>query len=158
RKGSTDEGGVRSPLLVRWTGKIEPGTVVRDITGAIDLLPTLTALAGIPRVGQKPLDGVDLSPLLLGRAQSGPERLIFSHQNGHVSVRSQQYRLDSRGELFDMIADPGQTTDIAAARPAVAKRLEDAVTAWRKDVLGTTARPGDAKGRGKGSLVLPDKR
>jgi arylsulfatase A-like enzyme len=164
RKGSTDEGGIRSPLLVRWPGKIKPGTMVRDIAGAIDLLPTLTALAGVPRVGTKPLDGIDLSPLLLGRAQNVPERLIFAHQNGNVSVRSPRYRLDNRGALFDMIADPGQAKDIAAAEPAMTQKLADAVFAWRKDVLGTTATPGSAaaaKGKNKGragTMILPDNR
>ncbi len=48
RKGSTDEGGVRSPLLMRWPGHVRPGTKVTQIAGAIDLLPTLADLAGIP--------------------------------------------------------------------------------------------------------------
>ena len=49
RKGSTDEGGVRSPLLVRWPGHVKPGTKVTQIAGAIDLLPTLAELAGVKR-------------------------------------------------------------------------------------------------------------
>src|SRR5262249_35498910 len=51
RKGSTDEGGVRSPLLVRWPGRIRPDTRVAPIAAAIDLLPTLTDLAGVKRTG-----------------------------------------------------------------------------------------------------------
>ena len=47
RKGSTDEGGVRSPLIIRWTGNIDPGLRIDEIAGAIDLLPTLADLAGI---------------------------------------------------------------------------------------------------------------
>lgn len=158
RKGGTDEGSIRSPLLIRWPGKIKPGTVVRDIAGAIDLLPTLTALTGVPRVGNKPLDGVDFSPVLLGRASSVPERMIFSHQNGNVSVRTPQYRLDGRGALFDMRADPAQTKDIAAEKPELAAKLRDAVVAWRKDVLGTTAAPGEGKKGKGGTMVLPDNR
>ncbi len=167
RKGSVDEGGVRSPLLVRWPGKIKPGAMVRDIAGAIDLLPTLTALAGVPRVGTKPLDGVDLSPLLLGTAPSQPERIIFNHQNGQVSARSQRHRLDSRGALFDMVADPGQTKDVATEQPAVAAQLSAAVAAWRKDVLGAAAAAASAdgavrtKGKNKGkaeNYVIPDDR
>lgn len=134
-KGSTDEGGVRSVFFIRWPGKIKSGTRVGEIAGAIDLLPMLTALAGIPRVGDKPLDGRNLSPLLLGTAKNWPDRMIFSHQNGNVSVRSQLYRLDNSGALFDMVADPAQTMNIAADRPEVAAKLRDAVAAWRKDVL-----------------------
>src|SRR5207245_1190950 len=135
RKGSTDEGGVRVPFFIRWPGKIRPGTIVREITGAIDLLPTLTAMAGIPRVGDKPLDGKDISSLLLGTARDWPDRMIFSHQNGRVSVRTQQYRLDADGALFDMAADPGQRRDLARDKPEVAARLSEAVRSWRKDVL-----------------------
>lgn len=132
RKGSVDEGGIRSPLLVRWPGKIRPGTDIREIAGAVDLLPTLAALAGIPRAGDKPLDGLDLSPLLLGRATSWPDRLLFSQQNKQVSVRSQRYRLDAGGKLFDMVDDPGQTK--AVDKPEITARLAAAVAAWRKDV------------------------
>src|SRR5581483_7650560 len=95
RKGSTDEGGVRVPFLIRWPGKIKPGTSVTQIAGAIDLLPTLTSMAGIPTVSTKPLDGRDLTPLLYGKAQNWTDRMIFSHQSGQVSVRNQQYRLGS---------------------------------------------------------------
>jgi arylsulfatase A-like enzyme len=167
RKGSVDEGGVRSPLFVSWPGKIKSGSMIRDIAGAIDLLPTLTALAGVPRVGTKPLDGVDLSPLLLGAAAALPARTIFNHQNGQVSARTQQHRLDSRGALFDMVADPGQTKDVAAEQPAVAAQLSAAVAAWRKDVLGAAAAAASAdgavrtKGKNKGkaeNFVIPDDR
>lgn len=160
RKGTTDEGGIRSPLLIQWPARIKPGAFVREIAGAIDLLPTLTSLAGVPRVGNKPLDGADLSPLIFGSGAPWPERMIFSHQNGNVSVRTPRYRFDQRGALFDMQTDPGQVTDIAAAQPAVAAKLKQAVVDWRKDVLGTNAVP-DAGGKGKrgeGRMVLPDNR
>ncbi len=136
-KGTTDEGGVRSVFFIRWPGGgIQPGTVVKEITGAIDLLPTLTAMAGVRRVGDKPLDGRNLSPLLLRGQDAGwAPRLIFSHQNGNVSARSQQYRFDNRGALFDMTADPGQTTNIANDQPDIAAKMAAAVSAWREAVL-----------------------
>lgn len=139
-KGTLDEGGLRSPLFLRWTaGGIRPGTVVREIAGALDLLPTLTALAGIPRTGTKPLDGRDLSPLLRqDRSAPWPDRVIFSHQNGNVSARSQRYRLDARGALFDLVEDPGQARNVAAAQPEIAAQLSHAVAAWRKEVLPGT--------------------
>ncbi len=153
KKATTDEGGVRVPFFIRWPGRIKPASTVREIAGAIDLLPTLTTLAGISRVGTKPLDGKDISPLLFGGGGAWPDRMIFSHQNGNVSVRNTGYRLDSRGSLYDMVADPGQQRDIAAERPEVAARLSQAVTAWRKDVLGSTdeapAAAGPAKGKNK---------
>lgn len=135
RKGSTDEGGVRVPCLVRWPGRIEPRTRITQIAGAIDLLPTVTGMVGIPRVGAKPLDGRNLEPLLRGTADNWPDRMIFSHWAGRVSVRTQRYRLDHRGHLFDMTADPGQRHNIASQRPEVAARLAAAVARWKKEVL-----------------------
>ena len=149
RKGSTDEGGVRSPLLVRWPARIKPRTVVEPIAGAIDLLPTLLALTGVAKLGEQPLDGKDLSPLLLGAAPDWPDRMIFSHWAGRVSVRTQQYRLDDSGRLFDMLADPGQTTDVAAQKPQDAAKLLAAVADWRNAVLAE-ALPGAAESKGKG--------
>jgi arylsulfatase A-like enzyme len=134
-KGTTDEGGVRVPLLIRWPARIQPGTVIREIAGAIDLLPTLCALTGVARVGTKSLDGMDLSPLLLSTARDWPDRMIFSHWNGRISVRTRQHRLDSAGALFDMIADPGQTRNIAPEQSQVAAALSQAVATWRKDVF-----------------------
>ncbi|MEQ2007965.1 MAG: arylsulfatase [Limisphaerales bacterium] len=161
RKGSTDEGGVRSTFFIRWPGGgIQPGTVVREIAGAIDLLPTLTAMAGVKRVGDKPLDGQNLSNLLVGAQRRGwPDRTIFSHWNGNVSARSQQYRFSNTGELFDMAADPGQAKNIAADKPEVAAKFAAAVTDWRKDVLGRVAAPvPNAKGKTKGGGLPPDDR
>ncbi len=145
RKGSVDEGGVRAPFFIRWPTAIPAGKVVSEIAGAIDLLPTLTALAGVPRVGDKPLDGRDLSPLLAGGAagRDWPDRLLFSHQNGKVSVRSPRYRLDAAGALFDMQNDPGQTRDVAANHAAEASRLARAVSAWRADVRAGAAAADD---------------
>ncbi len=137
RKGSTDEGGLRSPLFIRWPRKIAAGRQVTEICGAIDLLPTLTSLAGIPRLGELPLDGRDVAPLLLATAPVAWEpRAIFSHWNGRVSCRTQQYRLDDKGHLFDMRADPGQTTDIARDKPDLAEKLQASIQAWRADVFG----------------------
>ena len=110
---------------------------MREIAGAIDLLPSLASMAGVPLLSTTPLDGKDISPLLFGTSRDWPDRMIFSHQNGQVSVRTQQYRLDDRGALFDMVADPGQATDIAKQHPEIAAKLSKAVLAWRAEVLPT---------------------
>ena len=135
RKASTDEGGVRSPLFVSWPGKIQAGRLVTQISGVIDLLPTLSDLAGIPNVGGKPLDGTSLEPLLTGRVGSLPNRMIFSHWNKKVSVRTQHYRLDHRGQLFDMVADPGQRVPITEQKPEIANELQSYVDRWRSELL-----------------------
>jgi hypothetical protein len=134
RKGSTDEGGIRSTCFLRWPAKLPQDRTVKEIAGAIDLLPTITSLAGIERVGDKPLDGRDLSPLLFGTAQDWPDRMIFSTWNRNVSVRTQQHRLDNQGQLFDMVADPGQTTAINADVAETAEKLTAAVKQWRTEM------------------------
>jgi len=135
RKGSTDEGGTRVPCLIRWPGHIKPGIQIPQIAGAIDLLPTLADMAGIPTVSTKPLDGVSIKPLLLKETKNWPDRMIFSHQRGRASVRTQQYRLDHTGKLFDITTDPGQHRDIAKEKPDVAAKLTKAVSRWKKEVL-----------------------
>ncbi|WP_231749272.1 arylsulfatase [Tautonia plasticadhaerens] len=145
RKGSTDEGGVRSPCFVRWPSKLPPGRTVGEIAGAIDLLPTLTSLAGVPRVGDAPLDGLDLAPLLLGTAEGWPDRELFSSWGGQTSVRTTRYRLDSQGRLYDIIADPGQAAPVTVARPEVATRLNRAVSDWDAEMFGDE-RSADSRG------------
>ena len=138
RKGSTDEGGVRVPMLVRWPGKIRPGTKISQIAAAIDLFPTLADLCGVKPIGKNPFDGTSLKPLLIrspDRNVLWPERMIFSHWRRRVSVRTQKYRLDHIGRLYDMTKDPGQRKDISKGNPDIAAKLRTAVAKWRKDVL-----------------------
>jgi arylsulfatase A-like enzyme len=135
RKGSTDEGGVRSPIFIHWPGKIEAGKQISQIAGAIDFLPTLADLAGIAYQTNKPLDGISLKPLLLEENAAWKDRLLFSYWRGRTSVRSQQYRLDDEGKLFDMVNDPGQNHDIATQKSGMTKELKNAVEKWKKEVL-----------------------
>lgn len=137
RKGSTDEGGVRVPCMIRWPGRISAGRRVPQIAAAIDLLPTLASLTGVRFQPMKPIDGIDLSPLLLGTATatSWPDRLIFAHQAGKVSVRNQRFILDDRGRLYDLASDLGQTQDVSAQYPQVAKGLRETVERFRGEAL-----------------------
>jgi hypothetical protein len=63
------------------------------------------------------------------------ERLIFSYWGGRVSVRSQEYRLDHQGQLFNMINDPGQLKDITANEPEIRDYLLAEVEKWKNEVL-----------------------
>lgn len=135
KKATTDEGGVRSPMFLSWPGKIRSGRVVSQIAAGIDLMPTLCELAGVPIVGGKPLDGVSLEPLLMGKAGAIPNRMIFSHWNKKVSVRTQHFRLDHRGKLYDMVIDPGQTQAINEGKPEIAQELKKFVEAWKSRVM-----------------------
>ena len=140
RKGSTDEGGVRSPLLIRWPSKIPKSTFITDNAAAIDLLPTLAGLVGIEKQTQQALEGIDLSETLMQKQPNAvlkakTKRTIFSHWNKRVSARYQNYRLDHQGKLFDTSKDPGQKTDISERNPTLANRLRAEVAQWRRDLL-----------------------
>ena len=111
----------------------------------------------MPRVGDKPLDGRDLTPLLLKQDADWPDRMIFSTWAGEVSVRTQRHRLDDQGQLFDMVADPGQTTPINDREPEVA-----AATVGRREGLAAgnvrqvrTSRKVSRKQRPGGNAVDP---
>jgi arylsulfatase A-like enzyme len=148
RKGTVDEGGVRSVCYFRWPAKLPAGSTVTQIGGAIDLLPTLTSLADVPRAGDKPLDGRDLTSLLMGQSTPWPEHQHFSTWGGQVSVRTQTHRLDAQGKLFDMVADPGQTKPINDRQPELATQLKAAVDAWTEEMFGTPETKTTGKGKG----------
>jgi arylsulfatase A-like enzyme len=156
RKASVDEGGVRVPLFVRYPGVIAPRTTVQPIAAHFDLLPTLAEFCGVKLTDehQRRLDGVSLVPLLTGASPANPwpDRKVFtdSYRPGQTaldvkaSVRTQQWRAvktRDRWQLFDMQADPGQTTDVAAKHPALVAELSQAFTTWFDDVTRET--PGD---------------
>jgi len=135
RKGSTDEGGVRSPLFMKWSGKLKAGKTITQITSVLDLLPTLIDLSGIDYESPKELDGISLKSLLLEENPEWKDRLIISHWGKRTSIRSQQYRLGHEGKLFDMVNDPGQITDISAEQLEVTNQLTKAKEKWEKGVL-----------------------
>lgn len=135
RKGSTDEGGVRSPLFVRWPARIKPDTEVSQIGAALDLLPTLADLADVEVQGTKPLDGISLAPLLLGENTAWPERMLVHSWKGKVSVRSQRHRLDHNGNLYDISTDPGQTQAVNDKQPETLAELEQVAEKFRREML-----------------------
>jgi arylsulfatase A-like enzyme len=144
-KGWMYEGGIREPLLVRWPGVVRPGSVVSEPVSGPDYYPTLLEAVGAkPRPGQV-LDGVSLLPVLKG--DSLPERALFWHyphygnQGGApaAAVRRADWKLiewqeDGRLELFNLAADAGERTDLAAKEPERVARLRDELQAWQKQV------------------------
>lgn len=151
RKGSTEEGGTRSPLLIRWPNGIKPGTEVKQIASVLDLLPTLTEMAGVSDKPKKKLDGRSLVKLLnepdskdLKYLKSIVPRILISSWKSKVGARDQRFRLDYKGRLYDMENDPGQRIDVSKKFPKVFNRLTHEVNKYRNEVLvelGTDDRP-----------------
>lgn len=134
-KGSVNEGGVRTPFIINWPGHIVAGEVIREISTATDLLPTLLDMVGIEDSTHKPLDGISLAPLITGDVESWEERTIVNHWEGKTSVRNQQFRLDQTDQLFDMVNDPGQTTNVAEEHPAIFAALSEEKARYKAEVL-----------------------
>jgi len=143
RKGSTDEGGVRTPFLLQWKGTVTSGNTIPHIGSAIDILPTLTGLAGIEVNTKKPIDGKNLAPLILGSNQDWEDRLIFNHWNGKTSVRNQKYRLDNKNRLYDMVVDRGQKIDVSAQFPKITDSLKIAKVDWLTSTKPMTSETDD---------------
>ena len=126
RKGSIDEGGLRSPFFIRWPAKLQGGTKIDKVQGAVDLLPTLTRLAGASTEGilPKPIDGYNFDRALLGQREVAETRYLFSIKNQSVSVRTQDFRLASDGKLYNITKDRGQLVDVSAQHPKLHEQLQ----------------------------------
>lgn len=144
-KTSVHEGGCRVPLFLRWPAHFKEARLVPHLAAHVDLYPTLLDLCGVIPPKGPTVDGKSLRPLLEGKFNDWPERLLFTHnangqwQNRYPgAVRTSQYRLVREAktgwQLYDMKADPGQQQDLAAQRPAVVKQLSAAYEAWYDDV------------------------
>jgi arylsulfatase len=141
RKGANYEGGIRIPCLVRWKGRIAPGSASDRVTGFEDWLPTLLELAGQEKATPAQIDGISFAPTLLGKRQK--ERPFLYRESpgygGQQSVRAGNWKAirtklnpapraanqrPTGIELYDLSKDPGETNNVAAANPRVVARLE----------------------------------
>ncbi|MDA9089744.1 arylsulfatase [Maribacter arcticus] len=138
KKGNVSEGGVRTPFYIQWVNHIEKGLNLTEIASSIDILPTLCGLLSIPIKTEKPIDGIDLSALLLGNAVTIKERFIYNHWNGKTSVRSQQFRLNEENRLYDISTDRGQKIDVSNKHPQITDSLITAKTNWEKETIQIT--------------------
>lgn len=169
-KGTSFDGGVREPCLMRWPGAIPPGAICREPAMTIDILPTLAALAGASLPADRIIDGADIWPLVSGQAdaksphdalyfywggelqavRSGRWKLHFPHAyrslpngggHGGKPTKYEQRRIEL--SLFDLVSDPGESTDVAPQHPEVVKRLQALAERARQDLGDTgTRRPG----------------
>ena len=134
RKGSTDEGGVRSPFCIRWPGHIRKGAVETQLSGAIDLIPTLLGLAGIEYTTLRKLDGIDWGQRLLDEKAPAIDRVLYSYWGGKTSVRISYYLLDAEDHLYKTDIDRAQRKDVSDKEPEIYERMKR-YSNWFKDEL-----------------------
>jgi arylsulfatase A len=129
------EGGIRTPMLVKWPGKVKPGSVSDHISAFWDILPTLTDITG----SETPpgLDGISFLPTLLGKTGQKKHDYLyweFHEQGGKVAVRMDNWKAISLNvdknklvvtELYDLSNDIGETDNIVDAHPDIVKKIED---------------------------------
>ncbi|MBM3812506.1 MAG: arylsulfatase [Acidimicrobiia bacterium] len=144
RKGTVYQGGIRVPAFLRWPARLKPASL-DTIAAHIDILPTMLDACGVAAPKDLRLDGRSLMPLIRGERSSGPGRTLFTqwHRGDEpelfraCAARTQQYKLVDGKELYDLAADPAESTDIAAQHPQIAADLRRQTEAWFKDVSST---------------------
>lgn len=160
-KGSVFEGGLRTPTIAWWPGRIRAGAVTDELTSHIDFLATIAKVAGAEPPRDRKIDGHDLTPLLFGppSAKTPWDAFYFYQQRGLRAVRSGQWKYHVSGELYDLDRDIGESSDVAAANPQVVRTMRGWIDRALADLgEGDTPGPGCrpvGKARGPLRFFLP---
>ncbi len=140
-KSTLFEGGIRTPLLIRWPAVIAPNTVIEQPAISLDLLPTALAAAKISPSSEHPLDGVNLLPLLTGQSNAVPHKQLFWKFGDQWAVRNGNWKLVHSGrprgefatQLVNLEIDPSEEQDLSAENPAIRKELQELWKEWDKN-------------------------
>jgi arylsulfatase A-like enzyme len=142
------EGGIRTPFLIRWPGRIPEGAVSNEIVHGVDVLPTLAAAVGFAVPQDRAIDGVDQLPFLEGRqARSNRDSFIYFAPPGEVrAVKWRDWKvhyvfqeeprgpIDREMKVFDLRSDPKEETDVKDFNPGVIAAADEVVRAFWKSV------------------------
>lgn len=160
-KGSTHEGGMRVPCIMRWIGKIPAGSTCSQLASTLDLLPTFTSLSGGSLPKDRKIDGLNITDLILNKdgVKTPRNSFFYYHTSQLQAVRSGNWKLvlpqrirfdgwsgkkdNSPLQLFDLKADIGETTDLSDKHPEMVERL-------RKLANEAEAELGDGPKKGSG--------
>lgn len=166
-KGTHYEGGVRVPALMHWPGRIDAGAVVNEPLHLVDLYPTLLGLTGATHGDAPALDGKDAWKVITDGATGLHDEIPLSIGNRFIDTmragkwkilrfRETVKRKGDSVELYDLDADPGETTNVAAKHPKVLARLVERLDAWRAQATEPHAEAGRPAGYKPHSTLAPD--
>jgi hypothetical protein len=170
-KGSTWEGGVRVPTLAWWPGRVPAGSVNDAVAATIDLLPTFVSLAGGTVPATPVIDGRDITPILLGQSkESAREAHYYFAGYDLQAVRQGRWKLalspqpEGMGKqaaktpagmrLYDLDAEIGEQTDVAAQHPEVVAKLKALADKISAEIGGKTPTARRPAGEVKGAKTL----
>ena len=162
-KGSLREGGVRVPAFVNWPAKLKP-RVVNEPLHMVDVMPTLLALAGGKGSADHPFDGRDMWKTLSEGAPSPNDDILINVEAFRGAVRKGDWKLikiallPGKTMLFNLAKDPGETTNVAAENPEIARDLEARLLQYareQKPSLWIKAQPAFVGNQGK-TILDPD--
>lgn len=166
-KGTTWEGGMRLPCIMRWPGRIPAGTTCSEVAAAIDFLPTLTRLAGGTPPDDRRIDGKDIRALMFAEAgaTSPHDAFFYYFMDSLQCVRAGNWKLrvefndgclaEAPPQLYNLETDPGETRDVAGANPDVVKALQQQMDACRNDLGDAATGEDGANCRPHGRVAEP---
>lgn len=140
RKRSLYEGGVRVPGFVCWPSKIKTARETDVACVTSDYFPTILDVLDVP-LPKRPYDGISLVPLINGEMEQRNQPIGFQSKNVATWV-TDRYKIvtrteettgnnQSKIELFDLVADPGESTDLSAKHPDVVTTLSNQLKLWQ---------------------------
>ena len=136
-KHSIDEGGVRLPTAIHWPkGGLAGGRTWDGLCGALDMFPTLLAMAELKMPETRPLDGKNIWPTLRDNTASPVESYYWAWRN-EDAIRTADWKLHrffDHYELYDIRKDEGEKTNVAAAHPEVMKSLNANMNRWAESL------------------------
>ncbi|QOV91174.1 sulfatase family protein [Humisphaera borealis] len=131
-KGMLTDGGIRTPFVAAWPGKLAAGQVYEHPVSSLDVAATAAALAGLPKDDK--LDGVNLIPYLTGQNKAAPHEALYWRWRSQAAVLEMPWKLVALGPteryLFDVTQPDGETKNLLKDKPEVASRLEAKLKAW----------------------------
>jgi arylsulfatase A-like enzyme len=136
RKRDLLEGGIRVPALLEWPDRVRGGQVTDVPCCTADYYPTVLNILGVQAKGQpEPVDGVSLWPFIEEAVKERSVPIAFESA-AQVALMDDRYKLYSndRGKsyaLYDLVADPGETRDLAAQHPALVTSMKGKLDGWR---------------------------